>query len=268
VTIRSSEAIVLVYLGYLVLLALVRPLLPRRRAAILTTAGVDAALIVWLSREVSPAALAVRDWLPAGQILIGYWLSGPFFQSPMRHIEARLSAHDRWWFDAAGLAWFARRGPRLVLELLELAYTSAYVVVPAGFALARAWSPGLDADRYWTGVVAAELACYGALPWIQTRTPGSLGDQTAIDARSIAVRRFNRRVQQRASIQVNTFPSGHAAGAMATALAAGLVVPSLITVLMPLALVIALASVIGRYHYALDSVLGLAVGAVAAALAR
>jgi hypothetical protein len=266
--VRDSESIVLAYLAYLALLALVRPIRPSWRAAVLAVAAADAGLIWWLTSQTSPAALAVRDWLPAAQILVGYWLSGPFFHAPMPGAERRLMAGDDWWFRAGGLEWFARRAPRAVLELLEGAYTSAYVVVPAGFGLARWLGGPIDADSYWTPVVLAELLCYGALPWLQTRTPGSLRHRVEIDDRPVAMRRLNRIVQRRASIQVNTLPSGHAAGAMATALAAGAAAPVLIAPLAALAILIALASVVGRYHYALDSILGLAAGAAAAGLAR
>ena len=60
-----------------------------------------------------------------------------------------------------------------------------------------------------------------------------------------------------------TIPSGHVAGALATALAVGTVMPGAGAVLLGLALSIAVASVLGRYHYLTDSGLG-AVIAVAA----
>ena len=61
------------------------------------------------------------------------------------------------------------------------------------------------------------------------------------------------------SIQVNTFPSGHTAGAFATALAAAQVVPSSFAPLLVLAASITIGSVLGRYHYAADSVAGVMV---------
>ena len=260
---RVVEWIVVAYLAYVAVLVVARPHLSRLRLRILALVIADAALLVWLSAQASasPALRVVRDWMPAAQLLIAYWLSGPFFRAPMPRVEAWLLSVDRWWFDRAGLAWLAARGPRCMLELLEDAYVSAYVLVPLGFAAAYvATGGGVDADRYWTPVVLAELLCYGALPWIQTRTPGALGDRTFLDGRRVAVRRLNRLIQQRASIQVNTFPSGHAAGAMATALAAGAVVPALLAPLLLASLAITLGSVVGRYHYMADGLAGLAVG--------
>ena len=72
----------------------------------------------------------------------------------------------------------------------------------------------------------------------------------------------------RASIQVNTLPSGHAAGAVATALAVATVMPDAGAVFLVLALSIAMATVIGRYHYIVDSVLGIVVAMIASVALR
>jgi membrane-associated phospholipid phosphatase len=65
------------------------------------------------------------------------------------------------------------------------------------------------------------------------------------------------------SIQVNTFPSAHAAGSIAVALAVASAIPSAGVVFLVLGLGITIATVLGRYHYLADSVLGVAVGTVA-----
>jgi hypothetical protein len=262
---RSVDWVVIAYLAYVAVLAWFWPMGRRARLAITITAMGDTALIAWLAGRPLPGATPLRDWLPALQILIAYWLSGPFFVRPMPALERWLRSSDRWWFEVAGLGWFANRGPRLILELLELAYTSAYVMVPLGFALV--WSTrAVDADRYWTPVVLAELVCYGMLPWIRARTPEAIGDHIEINRRPVALRRLNRGIQTHGSIRVATIPSGHAAGALATALTAGTLAPPLLAPLLLLTLLIALGSVVGRYHYAVDAILGFAVGVMSVAL--
>jgi membrane-associated phospholipid phosphatase len=263
---RTVEWIVVAYLAYVVVLAWLWPMRQRVRVIATLVAAADAALIAWLSARTSTAALVARDWLPAAHILIGYRLSGPFFHAPMAPAEGWLVASDRWWFEVAGLRWFADRGPRVLLELLELAYTSAYVMVPLGFAIVHWAATPVDADRYWTAVVSAELVCYAMLPWLRARTPDALGDHVTIDDRAVTLRRLNRALQHHGSIRVTTIPSGHAAGALATALMAGAFVPAALVPLLILALAIALGSVVGRYHYAIDALLGFAVGAIAVAL--
>jgi len=264
---RTVDWVVVVYLAYVAALAWFWPMGRRARGTITVIAMADVATIAWLSGRAPAVATPARAWLPAVQILIAYWLSGPFFVRPMPAVERWLLASDRWWFDAAGLRWFAERGPRAVLELLELSYASAYVIVPLGFALVYFTTPDADADAYWTPVVLAELSCYGMLPWIRARTPATLGDHVAINHRAVRLRRINRAIQAQASIQVATIPSGHAAGALATALVAGAVVPATLLPLLIVALLIALGSVVGRYHYTVDALTGLAVGATAVLLA-
>jgi hypothetical protein len=266
--VRTSEWIVTGYLAYVAVLVWTRRLDRRRRAVVTAVALADAACVGWLSHAHRGFALIVRDWLPALQILIGYWLSGAFLARPMPRAEARLAAWDAVLFGQLGAAAFVRRAPRWLLEYLELAYLMVYVVVPAGFAVVYVFAPQPPVDTYWTTVLVAELACYGMLPWVQTRPPRALGLQMDIEDRGLLVRRLNLRVLRRGSIQANTVPSGHAAGAFATALAAGALVPEALLPLNVLAVSITLASVVGRYHYAADSGLGVLVALAAWALVR
>jgi hypothetical protein len=111
--------------------------------------------------------------------------------------------------------------------------------------------------------MTAELACYGVLPWIQTRPPADVGLFTEVDGRDLLVRRLNQAILRSASIRVNTLPSGHASGSLATALAAGAIVPVAFAPLLVLAISVAAGSVVGRYHYSADSVLGILVALAA-----
>src|SRR5947207_1953334 len=108
------------------------------------------------------------------------------------------------------------------------------------------------------------LPGYGLLPWLPTRPPRAVElPETA--ARS-AIRALNVKILDRASVQLNTFPSGHTAASIAIALAVGSHLPLAGAVLGIVAVSIAAASVIGRYHYAADAIVGagLAIAAFAA----
>jgi membrane-associated phospholipid phosphatase len=81
--------------------------------------------------------------------------------------------------------------------------------------------------------------------------------------RAPALRRFNLAILDRASVQACTIPSGHVAGAVAAALA---VMPVSITasvVFLFLSVLIAASATAGRYHYAIDCVLGAVVAVIA-----
>lgn len=197
--------------------------------------------------------------LPALVLLAGYWLSGLLFVRTDVRIENWLRRTDDAMLGRTGvLAWF-HGAPRVIAEYFELSYLLVYLVVPAG-AVTLALSGHLDrVPHFWATVLLAEFACYGMLPWIQTRPPRVFADAAGGRPPRDVVRRINLGVANRASIQANTIPSGHAAGAMAVALAVGSTLPAAGVVFLFLALSIAVATVLGRYHYAVDSVLGVLV---------
>ena len=263
--VRTSELIVLGYLGYLLLLAWRRPLSARRRLWVTTGSLLDAVSLLWLSTARADWLLLARDWSPGVHLLVCYWLSGTFFIAPMPRLEAALAKADDIVFVRWGLGGLARHGPRWLLEYLELSYLCVYLVVPVGFGLLywRAAEIGRAVDEYWTVVLLAGLTCYGLLPWLQTLPPGVRGLHTGIERRPLLVRRLNVRILRGASVHANTLPSGHAATAFASAFAAGTFIPGALLPLGFAAVSISAAAVVGRYHYAVDSALGLLVAMAA-----
>ena len=253
---RTVEWIILIYCAYLGVLAGVRvPAPARRRRAWLLIATMAGAVLAAARLPPPAGAAVVRDWLPAACILLAYWASGAFFISPMLGWEQRLAAIDR---------RLLRHLPRsdALDGVLELAYLSVYLVIPAGFATVYLSARGVDIDRYWTIVVLSELGCYAMLPWIQTRPPRALVTG-AVGSEQSQWRRVNLAVLARGSIQANTFPSGHTAGAVATALAVMGSWPAAGAFFLIWAMLIAAGSVAGRYHYAADAILGAAWAIVA-----
>jgi membrane-associated phospholipid phosphatase len=262
---RLSESIVLVYVAYVLLIAWGRRIAWRRRAVV-TGAAIADATLVWsvATLEESWLSALARDWTPAAHLLVCYWMSGAFFTGPLPGLEQTLGAWDRVVFERWKLSRVARSGPRWLLELLELSYLCVYFVVPLGFGYVY-WHGVPDAeavDRYWATVLLAGLACYGLLPWLPTRPPHVGRLHADIDGRGLAIRRLNLWVLGWGSVRANTFPSGHAAAAAATALASGRLVPEALLPLLLLAISIGLAAVVGRYHYAADVVLGALVAIV------
>lgn len=207
--------------------------------------------------------LALDVVVPSLFLVSSYWLSGLFFTRPMPRVEEALLRADRWLMPRLGLEWLATRGPRWMLEIFELTYLLVYAMVPAGaLVLAVVGHPGQLA-RYWAVVFAATLACYAMLPWLQTRPPRAIEPVDRFNGRPLWFRSVNLAVLSHGSHHANTVPSGHAAGAFAAALAVASVLPAVGAGFLVLATMIAIATVSGRYHYAIDTLLG-AVVALAA----
>jgi membrane-associated phospholipid phosphatase len=259
-----AEWIVCAFFVYLILLAVRRPLPRRHRLRVLAVSIVCIGLSVMLSQlRPSPVLQIVREWIPGIYLMQGYWLCGFFFERPMTAVEQRLIDFDRLVFHTFRVTEFLMRGPRIVLEYFELTYLLAYPFVPVGFAVILWMGGRAEADSYWTSLLLAGFGAYGVLPWIQTRPPRTFGRRGPADARGLFFRRLNVTVLNHASVQVNTFPSGHASVTCAAALAVATVDTGLGLGFGIIAVSIVLATVLGRYHYALDSIVGVLVGVIA-----
>lgn len=263
-TLWVAEWVVCAFFTYLCLLAVCRPLARRHRLRVCAVSIVCIGLSVLLSQlRPSPVLQIVREWIPGIYLMQGYWLCGLFFERPMTAVERRLIDIDRVLFRTLKGSEFLRRGPRVVLEYFELTYLLAYPFVPASFGVFCWLGARANADSFWTALLIGGFGAYGMLPWIQTRPPRTFEHVGPADARGLFFRRLNVTVLDHASVQVNTFPSGHASITFAAALAVSTVDMGLGLVFGIVAASITIATVLGRYHYAVDSIVGLLLGAVA-----
>ncbi len=259
----TSEWVVCGFFAYLVVLSRVQPLAVAARRRVVLVGLVCIALVLMLAQlRPSPSLELLREWLPAVYLLQGYWLCGLFYRRPMPAVERRLLAVDTWLFGGGRLGRLVARTPRIVCSGFELAYLLAYPLVPAGFGLLVAFGQRSRADDFWTAALVASFACYGMLPWIQTRPPRALTMRGPLCSPYPLLRRLNAAVLRRLSVQVNTLPSGHAAASTAVGLAVGSVSPAAGAALLGIAAGIAVGTVLGRYHYAIDSLSGVLVGAL------
>src|SRR5262245_14031088 len=215
-------------------------------------AGVAVVLISML--DVTPAIL--RDViLPPVVLLTGYWTSGLLFVAPSAAQERALAYLDNR-LDILGIA---RRAPRFVAELLEAAYLGIYGLVGIALLLHYLFVPRPDPARFWSVILVTDFVCFAFLPWVQTRPPRAIEN---VEPWTSSIRSWNLRLLGSASIQANTFPSGHAA----EGLAAGLLVlgaPAPIPTWMIIAgVLVAAGAVLGRYHYLVDALAGFVVALV------
>jgi membrane-associated phospholipid phosphatase len=262
---RASEWITVVYFAYLAGAAAVVPGIGRQQQRRAIGTAIAVVIAVLTVAAFGTSAILWRDWVPPVYILLGYWLPALLVTSTNQVLERRLLTLDRRWLGI-DVATISERGPRLVIELHELAYLFCYPMVPIGFACLYIAGLREESDRFWTAVLLAVFGCYGVLPWLPTRPPRAI--EGAQMRPSGLVRRVNLRVLGVASIQLNTFPSGHVAASLATALAVYARLPSAGFALGLLALAIALGSVVGRYHYAADALAGVALALLGFVISR
>jgi len=243
---RSWETGSVVFFVYLAITALVRGGRPgaRTRAVVASMAG----LLLTVASAGMAETPALHAWLlPPILLLTAYWGSGALFVAPMPRVEQLLRGFD----DMLGVRSIASRVPRPIAELLEVAYSGVYPVIP--LALWIALDLGKAAAQFWTVILFTDYICFGCLPWIQSRPPRALEGEPPWRSRWRAV---NLQILESGSVGVNTFPSGHAAEGLACALlATGARWPSVLALFVNAAAISA-GAVFGRYHYAADAIFG------------
>lgn len=219
-------------------------------ARIRAIGGSVAGLLLTAASAIAPLHPLLHGWLlPPALLLLGYWTSGLLFVAPMKRIERLFALVDR-------LVEVRRVGslaPVTVAEFLEFSYAAVFALIPIALALHLMLSPAPDTDRFWTVILVTDFICFAALPWIQTRPPRALESG---EPWSSSFRSFNLRWLGTASIHVNTFPSGHAAEALAAALLVSNLRPAVFLWMLFNAAAVSAGAVFGRYHYAIDAFAG------------
>lgn len=252
---RSSEWVAFAYFLYIAMAALIVRARAAKRIAVCAVALACAAAVAAGAR----APNAVRDWLPALYIFAAYYVTGGLFVTPSARLERWLAEWDTRLLGAP-----ARRfatWPQSAVACLEIVYMGCFLLLPGGFAILALGGHASQANHYWTMVVSAEVAAFAPLSVFQTRPPWVIEGKPRLADE--AVHRAASQMVEHLSIRVNTFPSGHVAGSLAVALAVAPTMPIAGLALLGVALSIAIACVIGRYHYAVDVLAG---GAVAIAV--
>jgi len=250
------ERFVVTYLVFFAVAALFANVDRRRQLRTSLTALLCAAIVYGASRTLPVTA---RLWLPFLYITLGYWIPVPLVPSRRGH------AFERWLVRSdESLRGFAGALPRWLAHIVEFGYLTCFPLIPISFAVT--WIAGTNEDvaRFWTAVLIAGYGCYVTLPWLVSRPPRLLEGAPA-PAEPSRVSRANVFVLGRVSHNLNTFPSGHVAVTMAAAISAGAVSPVGGLVLGLFATGVAVGAVVGRYHYVIDVLIGVALGVVASA---
>jgi len=261
---RTSEWI---QIGFAVALAAAAWIcgLPEQRRWVVTLLGAIAvcaiALVRGLGYFVAPQYVSViRDWLTAVLMLVPYWQAGQFFLGPNERIQEWLASFDRRWMPKVAAA---SGTPKTGFGFfLEIAYMFCYPLVPAGLAVLYIAGRRDAVGFFWFVVLVATYFCYTVTPFFPALPPRSVGITRTATADPNVGRVFNRWLLQHGSIHAISFPSAHAASALAVALVLLWVVPVAGAIFLFVAVCIGVAAVVGRYHYALDVLLGAATAIV------
>jgi membrane-associated phospholipid phosphatase len=198
----------------------------------------------------------LRDWLTVALFLVPYWQTGQFFQGPNHRIEERLMAFDRWLMPhSAETSGTPRTGLGM---LLEVAYLFCYPLLPLGLLALYATGQRRHVASFWLVTLLATYLCYVITPFVPAYPPRDLASAQPAAAQAGKARIFNRWILKHGSIHAISFPSAHVASTFAVALVLLRYTPIVGLVFLFVSIWISLGAVAGRYHYALDVLLGAA----------
>ena len=268
---RVCEWILLGFFVYTSALALILPLSPAIRVRTVCANVLVLAILHCLSRwNLSRHWRTVRDLFPIACVLLAYQQMGWFAQP-----HEAFDLENAWvvW-DRLILADFGLKGaielfgPALP-GLLELLYVLTYVLAPAGYLILLACGRRDRADRFLALYAGSAVAAYALFPYFPSEPPRAVFPGELFPSYDTLFRKLNWWILGGAGIHTSVFPSGHVSSAFGCAFGLLLALPerkAFGATMTAVACGIAVATVYGRYHYAVDAVAGLATSAIAAAL--
>jgi membrane-associated phospholipid phosphatase len=271
--VRVSEWVLAAYFAYVTALSLILPVQP---GVPFRTIVVNLSLLcfyaVLLRFRDTIAVEHLRNWIPLALMLLAYKEMG--WLAPASH-DHRLEQSWIVWDHLLLTRWRLRNviesaGP-LFPTILELCYVLVYALPAFSMSMLYVYRKSCDAEYLLVIYLLGLFLSYVQFPFWPSEPPRIVfpgEDASAIDT---LLRRFNHWILGGYGIHTSVFPSAHVSGAFAAAFALKRILgerPWLYRGVFIYATLVAIATVYGRYHYAVDAVAGVVVGTVAASLGR
>lgn len=262
-SVRPSEWVLVGFFCYTAVLAAWFNLPPMRRLACYAAPVLLLALTYAAGLSEQKAIDIARDWAPAPLVLLAYWQMDWFASTlTLKAIEATWNHWDRVLLDGLWMRAAIESQGRLLPSLLELAYSLLYTIPPLSIAALYLARRRCRVDQFLFPYLLSTLLVYAVLPFTPSASPRLEFPGQDLPSITTVFRQFNLWVLSWGDIRTGVFPSGHVATALSCALSMRHALPEhpwVSRALLALAMLIAVATVYGRYHYAVD-------GAASAAL--
>jgi membrane-associated phospholipid phosphatase len=268
--VRRSECVIVAFLIYAIVAAAMLPVRPPIRPLVLSlNTGLLAvyALLIYADRLRRREFLGiVRDWFPLVLVLLAYremgWFALPLTEHPL---EAAWVVWDRLVLRGGGRRIIELLGPVLP-AILEIAYSLVYTLGPFGVAILYIYRRRERVDTFLFTFLLGVLLCYAQFPYWPSEPPRTIFPGEDFPAYDTVFRRFNWWMLGGYGIHTSVFPSAHVAGAFSAFLGMWRALPEhrwVARFLLVMAILIATATVYGRYHYLADAGAGLLMAVLA-----
>jgi len=206
---------------------------------------------------------AVRDWYPTALILLAYREMG--WLAPATHsyrLERTWVAWDKFFLNDLGVKALIESAGPVFPSLLEVSYVLVYSTPFIALGVLYAYRKWDRTDRFLFPFALAVLSAYVMFPYFPSEPPRTVFPGQDFPAYTTIFRRFNYAMLGSYGIHTSVFPSAHVSGAFSAAFTLRCILPEkkwAWRFLLALAVLIATATVYGRYHYLADAVAGLAI---------
>ena len=273
-SLRRAESTLVVYFAYAMVLAQVLPVRPPIPALTLgvnlaLTGGIFLAAYAYSLRR-SRLLGVIRDWYPAVVLLLAYREMG--WMAPAGHtyaLERTWVVWDKFFLNQLGIKAAIESAGPLFPGLLEISYTLVYSMPFVGLAVLYAYNHRERADSLLFPLALSVLSAYALFPYFPSEPPRTVFPGEDFPSYMTVFRQFNWAMLGNYGIHTSVFPSAHVSGSFAVAFAVRRILPGQKwpgRFLLLLAILIAIATVYGRYHYLADAAAGLAIALAACAL--
>lgn len=270
---RRSELIFSAYFLYAMAVAAVRPIAPEIKLLIFTLNPVVIlwfCLFAWPHRHRGFVILdRVRDWYPVPLILLAFremgWMALPHTS---RTFENYWLVWDQRLLNDWGLKSAIESLGPLLPNLLELSYLLVYVMPIVTVAVFYVYGARERLDDAYSILLLGTLTAYAMYPFFPSEPPRTVYPLADLPLMG-ALRRLNLFFVGNYGIHTSVFPSGHSAAAFSAAFAVIKLLPErpwLGRTFLVLAVMIGIATIYGRYHFAIDALAGMALAVLAVGL--
>lgn len=258
---RTPEKVIFTFFGYLCLLSLFRQLTPARHLFFLLL-PVLLYCLCWLeSTNSRPWSRILREWLSLGMILVAYWSLAWFPGRPLEHWQASWIAYDRELLNS-GLRQLLEGAGGLPAAVLETLYLLLYSVPPMALGALYCCGARQRTRVFLTVLFVGTFFAYALLPLFPVMSPRFAFPGADSPHYESWARWINTWLLDHYDIGTSVFPSGHVAVAFSSAFGLLLAVPQKRFLWVPafcFAALIYVATIYGRYHYALDGLASIAI---------
>ena len=272
---RRSECVVIAFYVYAAISAALLPVRPPIRPL---TIVLDSAILAVYALLIYADGLRrreflsiVRDWFPLVLVLLAYremgWFALPMHEHPL---ELRWVGWDRWVLRGGARRALEALGP-VVPAVLEISYSLVYTLGPFGVAVLYLYRRRERVDAFLFPFLLGVLLCYAQFPYWPSEPPRTVFPGEDFPTYQTVFRRFNWWMLGGYGIHTSVFPSAHVGGAFSAAFGMWSAFPErkwVTRFLLVMAVLIATATVYGRYHYLADAVAGFGMAVLALAITR